>query len=134
MTPLIDSVAEDLRADPLIFKHSPVPDKLLAKFRQITEDDDPIEHLRRARLAVHPSNVAWDMEGSLAFAVSKISNLRESTVEWRRRMLQEVDDLKISLETEILDWRESVPSYVKKAYLDSNFCVPLFINLLQKLK
>ena len=99
ITPLIDSVAEDLGADPLIFKHSPVPDKRLAKFRQITEDDDPIEHLRRARLAVHPSNAPWDMEGSLASAVNKISNLREHTAEWRRRMLQEVDDLKCCLET-----------------------------------
>ena len=130
---LIDSIAVELKNNPLIFDHKPLPDRLSAGTRLVDVDSDPFEHLRRARLAQHPSSKTWAMETSLHFAAEKLAAFQSQTNSWRRQMLDEIKQVKLEMSEEIEEWHSSAPEFVKQAYMETEFCVPLFIFLVRAL-
>ena len=131
LTPQLDRISAELRSSPLAFQHRPLPEKLTANTRLVTEDLDAKEHLRRARQTPHPSCMRWEMEDSLKFAVDKLDEFRSETITWRSNMNDEIEAIKGNMLHEIENWHRSVPKFVQMAYRDSGFCVPVFIKLLR---
>ena len=127
----IHQISNELRLAPLDFFHRRLPDKLLKNVRSIDVDDDPFEHLRRARLTVHPLLRCWDAEASALFAIQKLATLRADVVSWRAQILEEIKLMKDDMVDEIAAWEASLPDFVKLAYKESGLCVPLFIKLLR---
>ena len=67
-----------------------------------------------------------------AGVIRKLAETGPDITRWRRLVLDEVAEMKEDMRDEIDEWYSSLPDFVRRAYKESQLCVPLFIALLRK--
>ena len=82
----------------------------------VEHTDDPGLHLRLSAKALHPTDTAIPLEGSLLFAVHHCAEHRYDMARIRSMVLCDLADLCEDLREECDIWHQQLPHHIQQAY------------------